>query len=192
MQFRDTPLTGVVEVMIDRHDDERGFFARNWCVREFADHGLPSSLAQGSISHSHRKGTLRGLHFQWPPSAEGKLVRCERGAVHDVVVDLRPDSSTFLRHIAAVLDSERGNALYVPPGCAHGFQTLVDEARVGYLMTDYFEPELADGVRWDDPAFGIAWPLPVTVMSARDGGYPAFDRRAHTARFQRAAARPGS
>jgi dTDP-4-dehydrorhamnose 3,5-epimerase len=187
MRFLDTPIAGVVEVLLEPHLDERGFFARTWCAQEFADRGLPAGLVQASVSDNGRKGTLRGIHFQWPPSQEGKLVRCERGAVHDVVIDLRPGSTTFLRHFALILDAANGNGLYIPPGCAHGFQTLADETRVGYLMTDIYRQELADGVRWDDPAFNIDWPLPVAMISARDRHYPAFDPVAHEARYALAA-----
>jgi dTDP-4-dehydrorhamnose 3,5-epimerase len=176
MRFSATPLSGVFELELERHDDARGFFARTWCAREFGSQGLPDVMVQGSVSHNARKGTLRGMHFQRPPSSEGKLVRCERGAVHDVVVDLRPGSATFLGNFAVRLEADRGNALYIPPGLAHGFQTLQDDCRVTYMMTDYFAPELACGFRFDDPAFGIVWPLAVTVLSDRDRSYPDFDR----------------
>src|SRR5690606_28442457 len=119
-----------------------------------------------------------GLHFQWPPSREGKLVRCEAGAVHDVIVDLRPEAASFGAHFALRLEAARGNALYVPPGVAHGFQVLADDTRVGYLMTDVHAPGLAGGVRWDDPAFGIEWPLAVTEISPRDAAWPDFDPQA--------------
>ena len=188
MLFRATRIAGAYEVDLDPHEDERGFFARTWCAREAAALGLPDRIVQASVSHNARRGTLRGLHFQWPPSREGKLVRCERGAVHDVLVDLRPDSASFLAHIALRLEAGPGNALYVPPGVAHGFQVLEDDTRVGYLMSDFHAPELAGGVRWDDPAFGVAWPLPVTVISPRDRDYPDFDADAHAARFRRGSA----
>jgi dTDP-4-dehydrorhamnose 3,5-epimerase len=176
MHFHATALAGVYQVELAPHPDERGFFARSWCTREFAEHGLPGQLVQSSLSHNTRKGTLRGMHFQWAPSQEGKLVRCERGAVFDVLIDLRPASATFLQNFAVELDSDRGNAVYIPPGIAHGFQTLADETRVIYMMTDFYAPELADGFRHDDPAFGIRWPLPVSVISERDRSWPVFDR----------------
>lgn len=183
MHFREIPLAGAFEVELEPHADARGYFARTWCAREFTAVGLPGQAAQASVSHNARRGTLRGLHFQWPPSQEGKLVRCEHGAVYDVIVDLRPGSSTFLRHFAVALDSLRGNGIYIPPGFAHGFQTLADDCRVGYLMSDFHAPELAGAVRWDDPAFGIGWPLPVSEMSERDRTLPDFDREGHVARF---------
>lgn len=182
MYFHAAPLTGVYEIGLERREDERGFFARTWCAREFVAAGLPGNLVQSSLSHNARKGTLRGMHFQWAPSQEGKLVRCEHGAVHDVLLDLRPDSATFLTHFAIELDAERGNAVYIPPGIAHGFQTLADETRVIYSMTDFYAPDLADGVRFDDPAFGIRWPLQVSVISERDRTYPDFDRAHHVRR----------
>jgi dTDP-4-dehydrorhamnose 3,5-epimerase len=183
VHFVATPLAGAFEVEPGRHEDERGSFARTWCAREFAALGLPDRMVQASVSSNVRRGTLRGLHFQWPPSREGKLVRCEYGSVHDVILDLRPDSDTFLRHHAVTLEGTRGNALYLPPGVAHGFQTLCDDARVAYLMTDFHAPELAAGVRFDDPAFGIAWPLAVTAISPRDRDCPDFDPVGHRRRF---------
>ena len=189
MEFRDTAIPGVCEVLLQRNEDERGYFARTWCAREFSARGLPKHWVQSSVSHNARKGTLRGLHFQRPPSSEAKLVRCEQGAVHDVALDLRPGSPSFLEHVAVVLESGRGNALFIPPGVAHGFQLLADDTRVLYLMSDFHAPELADGVRFDDPAFGIAWPLPVSVIAARDRDYPDFDQAAHMARMAAAAPR---
>jgi dTDP-4-dehydrorhamnose 3,5-epimerase len=189
VEFRDTAIPGVCEVRLQRNEDERGYFARTWCAREFAAHGLPEHWVQSSVSHNARQGTLRGLHFQWPPSSEAKLVRCEQGSVHDVVLDLRPGSPSFLEHFALVLESGRGNALFIPPGVAHGFQVLADTTRVLYLMSDFYAPELADGVRYDDPAFGIEWPLPVSVIAPRDRDCPDFDRAAHAARMAAAAPR---
>jgi len=182
MHFHSAPLAGVYEIELARHEDERGFFARTWCTREFEAHGLPTVIVQSSLSHNTRKGTIRGMHFQWAPSREGKFVRCERGAVHDVLIDLRPASPTFLAHHAVTLESERANAVYIPPGLAHGFQTLVDDTRVLYMMTDFHAPELADGLCFDDPAFGIEWPLPVSVVSDRDRSWPRFDRERHVRR----------
>lgn len=152
--------------------DERGFFVRTWCTRAFAEAGLRLNFVQGNLSVSHRRGTLRGLHYQRPPSREGKLVRCSRGEIYDVIVDLRRDSPTFLRHYAVVLSAANLKSLYVPPGFAHGFQTLTDDAEVSYAMTDFYAPELAGGIRWDDPSLGISWPLgPPTVISERDRSY---------------------
>lgn len=183
MRLVATPLPGAFEVELERHEDERGFFARSWCSREFEAHGLPATMVQANVSWNARRGTLRGLHFQWPPSREGKLVRCEQGSVFDVIVDLRPDSSAFLTHHAVTLDAARGNALYIPPGLAHGFQTLCDDVCVGYLMSDFHAPELAAGARFDDAVLGIRWPLPVSVISERDRAWPDFDRAAHQRRF---------
>ena len=176
MRFRETAVHGVFEVIIDPAEDERGYFARTWCVREFAEYRLPAEWKQASISHNTKKGTLRGLHYQRPPSREGKLVRCEQGVVYDVALDLRPDSQTFLRHVAVELEASLGNALFIPPGVAHGFQTVVDNTRVLYMMSDFYAPELAGGVRFNDPAFGINWPLEVSVIAARDREYPRFNR----------------
>lgn len=185
--LRPAPIAGACIVHIRRLSDDRGFFARTWCRDEFAAAGLPAGLAQASVSHSRRAGTLRGLHFARPPSREGKLVRCERGSVFDVIVDLRPSSPTYLRHFAIVLDSEERNAVFVPPGVAHGFQTLADGSEVLYLMTEAYRPELADGVRFDDPAFAIEWPRAVSAIAERDRSYPDFDRASHADRYRSAA-----
>ena len=163
--------------------DERGHFARLWCRGSFAAAGLAIEIEQASLSYNHQAGTVRGMHFTWAPSREGKLVRCARGRVHDVVLDLRPGSPAFGQHLAVVLDAEQGHALYIPPGVAHGYQTLVDATELHYMMSEPYQPDLADGVRHDDPAFGIDWPLPVTCIAARDRDYPAFDAEAHRARF---------
>jgi dTDP-4-dehydrorhamnose 3,5-epimerase len=174
MIFRDTNLDGAYVVEPERHDDRRGFFARTWCTREFEQHGLISRMVQASVSFNRKKGTLRGLHYQVPPSQEAKLVRCTAGAIYDVIVDLRPKSATFLQHIGVSLSAENHHALYIPPGFAHGFQTLVDDSEVSYMMTDFYEPQYARGVRWDDPAFGVVWPPDERVIIERDNGYPDF------------------
>lgn len=183
MIFEATPIAGAFVVRIERRDDERGFFARLWCRDEFAAHGIGATMAQASISHNRVAGTLRGLHFAWPPAAEGKLVRCERGRIRDVIVDLRPDSPTFLSHFAIVLDDNTRDALYIPPVVAHGFQTLVADCDVLYMMNDVVRPELSGGVRYDDKAFDIDWPLPIGMIAERDRTYPDFDRDAHAARY---------
>jgi dTDP-4-dehydrorhamnose 3,5-epimerase len=170
--FEPTAIAGVVLVDVDRHDDERGFFARSWCAREFAAAGLPDQLVQCSVSWNVRRHTLRGMHWQAAPHAEGKLVRCTRGALLDVVVDLRPDSSSYLRHVAVELDSCNRRAIFIPPGFAHGFLTLADSTEVLYQMDTFFVPEAARGARWDDPAFGIDWPAEPAVISQRDRTYP--------------------
>ena len=174
MRFTPLALGGAVLVQLEPHRDERGLFARSFCAREFADAGLPTQWPQMNISGNRRAGTLRGMHFQRAPHEEPKLVRCTRGAVVDVIIDLRPDSPTFRQHVAARLDAEAGDALYVPPGFAHGFQTLMDDTDVFYMMGAEFVAGAADGVRWDDPAFAIAWPLPVSAISPRDAAYPDF------------------
>ena len=183
MNFTPTGLPGAYLIRIDPHEDARGFFARLWCRKEFQRQGIEMTVAQTSLSHNALAGTLRGLHFQWPPSREAKLVRCQRGAVYDVIVDLRPDSATFTRHAAFELESRLHDALYVPAGFAHGFQTLADDSDLVYMMSDYYRPELADGVRFDDPAFGIRWPLPVRCIDERDRDYPDFDRQAYSGRY---------
>lgn len=179
MIFRDTALPGAYVIEPERHEDERGFFARTWCRREFAARGLNTQVVQCNVSFNRRKGTLRGLHYQVAPHEEAKLVRCTRGAVYDVIVDLRPRSPAFLRWIAVRLGAEDGRMVYVPEGCAHGFQTLEDDTEVFYQMSEFYAPECARGVRWDDPAFGIEWPaVAERVLSARDRTFPDFTRDA--------------
>jgi len=177
MIFTETAVPGAVVIEPERSADERGFFARSFCAREFAAHGLDARVAQCNISFNRAKGTLRGLHFQRPPHAEAKLVRCTTGRVYDVIVDLRPDSPAFCRHFAIELSARNRIMLYVPAGVAHGFQTLEDESEVFYQMSAPYERDAAAGVRWDDAAFAIAWPLAVSVVSARDRSYPDFAGR---------------
>lgn len=174
MRFEDSKLPGVVEIQLERHLDERGFFARTWCQNEFEAHRLNPKLVQCSLSFNQRKGTLRGMHYQAAPYQESKLVRCTRGAIFDVVIDLRPHSPAFKQWMSAVLDAENRNMLYIPEGCAHGFLTLADETEVFYQMSEFYHPESARGVRWNDPAFSIAWPAPAEVMSERDRNYADF------------------
>jgi dTDP-4-dehydrorhamnose 3,5-epimerase len=174
MRFEPTAIPGVVVVDVDRHVDERGFFARSWCAEEFAAAGLPSDLVQCSISWNERRHTLRGMHWQAAPHGEGKLVRCTRGAIHDVVVDLRPESPTFLENVAVELDEDNRRALFVPAGVAHGFLTLSGRTEVAYQMDTPYVPAAARGARWDDAAFGIEWPAPPAVIADRDRSYPDF------------------
>ena len=174
MIFRETKLEGVLEVQVELQADARGFFGRTWCQKEFEDNGLDPTLVQCSISFNARKGTLRGIHYQAEPYAETKLVRCTKGAIYDVVVDLRLDSPTFKKWIAAVLTDSNHHMLYVPEGCGHAFLTLQDDTEVFYQMSQFYNPESARGVRWDDPAFGIVWPEKVEVISERDRTYPSF------------------
>jgi dTDP-4-dehydrorhamnose 3,5-epimerase len=174
MTFHETPLAGAWVLEPERFEDERGFFARTYCRREFEAHGLDPSVAQCSVSYNHRRGTLRGLHFQAPPHEEIKLVRVTRGAIWDVIVDLRPGSPTFRRHFGIVLSEENQHELYIPKGMAHGFQTLEDDTEVFYQISEFYAPESARGYRWDDPVFAIPWPEPVTVMSEKDLKLPFF------------------
>lgn len=174
MIFHETKLPGVFEIHIEAEADERGFFARTWCQQEFEAHGLNGRLVQCSLSFNSRKGTLRGMHYQVAPHAETKLIRCNKGAIYDVVLDLRPQSPTFKDWIAVVLMSEKRNTIYVPQGCAHGFLTLEDDSEVSYQMSEFWNAESARGVRWDDPAFRIGWPEKVAVISERDRTYADF------------------
>ena len=175
MKFNDTKISGVFEVHLDCKSDERGFFARSWCQREFEERGLNPNLRQCNVSFNVRKGTLRGLHYQSAPYPESKLVRCTRGAIHDVVVDLRLNSPTFKHWTAAILTSANRHMLYVPQGCGHGFLTLEDGTEVFYQMSQFYNPQAARGVRWNDPAFGIVWPAEVRVISERDRTYANFE-----------------
>jgi dTDP-4-dehydrorhamnose 3,5-epimerase len=174
MRFTATPLAGAYVVEPERLEDERGFFARTFCRREFAAHGLNPDLVQCSLSYTARAGTLRGLHYQAAPHQEAKLVRCTRGAVYDVIVDLRRESPTFRRWTAVELSADNRLMLYVPEGCAHGFQTLRAATEVLYQMSAFHDPDAARGVRWDDPAFRIDWPAAERVISERDRHYPDF------------------
>ena len=176
MFFHETKLQGVFEIHLEPHPDERGFFVRSWCQQEFARYSLNSRLVQCSISFNVRKGTLRGLHYQAAPHSETKVVRCTRGAIYDVVVDLRPQSPTFKAWIAAVLRATNRHMVYVPEGCAHGFLTLEDETEVFYQMSEFYHAESARGVRWDEPAFQFVWPGTVAVISERDRTYPNLEQ----------------
>ncbi|MFA7242624.1 MAG: dTDP-4-dehydrorhamnose 3,5-epimerase [Sulfuricellaceae bacterium] len=168
MRFNETAIPGAYLVEIEVLADERGFFARSWCCDEFAQHGLNAKLVQCDISYNKKRGTLRGMHCQAEPFAEAKLVRCTMGAIYDVILDLRRDSSAFGRWAAVELSAANRRMLYIPEGVAHGFQTLEDDSEVFYQMSERYHPECARGVRWDDPAFGIAWPMPELVISERD------------------------
>ena len=174
MIFTPTPLAGAFLIEPEPIPDARGLFARTWCQRELQAHGLDGALAQCSTSFNKRKGTLRGMHYQAPPFAETKIVRCTRGAIHDVIIDLRADSLTFMRHFAVILSADSRKAVYIPTGFAHGFQTLEDDSEVLYQISQFYSPEHSRGVRWDDPAFGIAWPPDERTMSDRDRTYPDF------------------
>jgi dTDP-4-dehydrorhamnose 3,5-epimerase len=191
MRFAQLTIAGAFRIGIQRTEDQRGFFARTFCAQEFTAAGLPTSFVQASVSFNARRATVRGMHFQWPPSLEGKLVRCTRGALIDVLLDLRPESPTYLRHDSVRLDDDSRDAVYIPPGIAHGFQTLADGTELYYQMTDVHAPSFAAGVRWNDPRFGIAWPLEGDiVISERDAAYPDFDRAAFEAELRRRSMAP--
>lgn len=175
MRFTELDVAGAVLVSPDRHEDERGHFARTWCAEEFAEHGLDTRVAQASVSFNHRAGTLRGMHWQDRVAPEIKLVRCTRGAVVDVIVDVRPESPTHLVHAAVELTEDNGVALHIPAGVAHGFLTLRDATEILYQMTTPHTPTAARGARWDDPAFGISWPAAPVVINERDRTWPDYE-----------------
>jgi dTDP-4-dehydrorhamnose 3,5-epimerase len=168
MIFTETRLKGAFIIDIDRKADERGFFARAFCQKEFREHGLRPTIAQASLASNAKKGTVRGMHFQYPPAAESKLVRCTRGAILDVIVDLRPESATYLEHVAVELNEDNMRALYVPERCAHGYQTLRDNTDTSYQVGEFYTPNAEGGVRYDDTRLALRWPLPVSVISSKD------------------------
>jgi dTDP-4-dehydrorhamnose 3,5-epimerase len=175
MTFHETKISGVFEINLKLNSDERGFFARSWCQKEFEDQGLNPGVVQCNVSFNARKGTLRGIHYQDAPHQEAKLVRCTKGSIYDVVVDLRQESATFKDWIAVVLTADKHNMVYVPEGCGHGFLTLEHETEVFYQMSEFYDAELSRGVRFDDPAFQIVWPDKVEMISERDRTYPNFE-----------------
>jgi dTDP-4-dehydrorhamnose 3,5-epimerase len=178
MIFSPTALPDVFVIEPELGEDERGFFARIWCESEAADHGIHVKWVQCNMSCTRQRGTLRGLHYQRAPHAEGKLIRVTRGEIHDVVVDLRPESTAYKKHVAVRLTAQNRLALYVPPAAlAHGFLTLTDDTEVSYLMSAPYVPSASAGVRWNDPAFGIEWPAQVSAISERDAHYPDFEGR---------------
>jgi dTDP-4-dehydrorhamnose 3,5-epimerase len=172
VRYTSTDVEGVVVVELEQRGDDRGFFARTFDVDEFAAHGLDTAVAQCNLSYNHKAGTLRGLHRQVPPHAEGKLVRCTAGAIVDVAVDVRPDSPTYGKHVMVELSAANRVALFIPPYVAHGYQTLVDGTEVTYQVSGPYAPGGEQGFRYDDPAFGISWPLEVSVVSAKDAAWP--------------------
>ncbi|HTT22820.1 MAG TPA: dTDP-4-dehydrorhamnose 3,5-epimerase [Candidatus Sulfotelmatobacter sp.] len=172
--FTETNLKDAFVIEPERHADKRGFFARTYCEKEFQSHGLNSRYVQCSVSFNLLKGTLRGMHFQTAPYEEAKLIRCTRGSIYDAIIDLRRESPTFKKHIAVVLSAENGKMLYVPEGFAHGFQTLEDNSEVFYQISQFYAPEHARGVRWNDPAFGIEWPADERIILERDRFYADF------------------
>ena len=174
MIFSDTPLPGAFVITPEPREDARGLFARTWCRRELEARGLETRIAQCSTSFNIRKGTLRGMHYQVPPRAETKIVRCTRGAMYDVIIDLRPESPTFTQHFAVELSAANRRMVYVPAGCAHGFQTLEDATEVFYQISEFHSPDHARGVRWDDPIFGVQWPSDERTIAERDRCYPDY------------------
>ena len=172
MQFKETPLAGAFVIETEPHEDNRGFFARTFCAREFEAQGLVGTFVQCSLSMTRARGTLRGMHYQLPPACEVKLVRCAAGAIHDVIVDLRRDSPTYLQHFNVDLTAQNRRALYVPKMFAHGFQTLEDGSEVFYQMSEFYAPDESAGVRFDDPKLGIRWPLPVAAIADKDRIWP--------------------
>jgi dTDP-4-dehydrorhamnose 3,5-epimerase len=175
MIFTETALQGAYIIDIERRPDSRGFFARVFCQEEFADHGLKPMIAQSNIAFNAKKGTLRGMHFQFPPAAETKLVRCTRGAILDIIVDLRPESPTYLEHVAVELTADNHRGLYVPERFAHGYQALEDATETSYQVGEFYMPDVEGGLRHDDPRLGLTWPLPVTEISGKDAAWPLLD-----------------
>jgi dTDP-4-dehydrorhamnose 3,5-epimerase len=179
MIFTETSLIGAFLIDLEKRGDERGFFARAFCEREFAGHGLMTRIVQANNSLSAQKGTLRGMHYQLAPKAETKVVRCLRGALHDIILDLRPDSSTFGQSFGTDLTAENRRMMYVPKGFAHGFITLADDTEAFYLVDEFYAPECERGVRWNDPRFTILWPAQPVVISDKDQSYRDFDSGWH-------------
>ena len=176
MIFRETKLAGAFIIDLEKREDERGFFARAWCEKEFAEHGLATRLVQCNLSYNARPGTLRGMHYQVAPHEETKLVRCFRGAIFDVIIDLRRDSKTYKQWVGVELSADNRRALYVPEGFAHGYQTLTPDAETFYQVSEFYAPEAERGVRWNDPAFGIKWPeTPERVISEKDTAFPDYE-----------------
>ena len=174
MKFTPTPLDGAWVIDLESHADARGFFSRTFCAREFAEHGLEPAVVQGNLSYNHRRGTMRGMHYQLEPAAETKLVRCTRGAVYDAIVDLRPDSPTYLQSFGVELTADNRSALYVPALFGHGYLTLTDGAEVEYLVSEFYAPGQERGLRYNDPVLDVDWPVAVEVISDKDASWPDF------------------
>jgi dTDP-4-dehydrorhamnose 3,5-epimerase len=173
--FAETSLPGAFVIDLERREDDRGFFARTFCQNEFAEHGLKPVIAQANVASNRHRGTLRGMHFQFPPAAETKLVRCTRGAILDIIVDLRPESRTYLEHVSVELSADNYRALYVPERFAHGYQVLEDGTETSYQVGEFYTPEAEGGLRFDDPRLGLEWPLPVGEMSEKDRAWALLD-----------------
>lgn len=180
MIFNNAPLVGAFVIDLEKLEDDRGFFARAFCAREFEEHGLKPVIAQGNLSYNHVKGTLRGMHYQREPAPETKLVRCTAGAIWDVIVDLRPDSPTYMQHYGVELSAANRRALYVPEMFAHGYLTLTDAAEVIYLVGEFYTPGVEGGFRYNDPSLGINWPVEVSVVSDKDAAWPLIENQGHT------------
>jgi dTDP-4-dehydrorhamnose 3,5-epimerase len=174
MKFEETRLQGAWIIDINKLEDERGFFARTFCQREFLEHGLNTRVAQCNVSYNRKKGTFRGMHLQVSPFQEVKLVQCTSGTIYDIMIDLRPESPTYLQHLGVTLSAQNYRMLYIPEGFAHGFLTLEEDTNVFYQMSEFYAPECARGFRWNDPAFGITLPADIIVISERDAKYPDF------------------
>lgn len=176
MIFSETALKGAFVIDLEPVRDERGMFARTWCQKEFEAHGLTAIWVQSSVSVNARRGTLRGMHYQTAPNEEAKLVYCTAGAIYDVIIDLRPKSSTYGQHVGITLAADNRRALYIPKQFAHGFLTLEQDSEVFYNISEFYAPDSARGFRWDDPAFKIVWPEPIQVISKKDEAWPVFTR----------------
>lgn len=175
MIFTETEIKGAYTLELEKYGDERGFFARAWCEEEFEEHGLPTKMVQGNISLSRDAGTLRGLHYQRAPYGEDKLIRCTKGAIYDVIVDMRPDSPTYRGWLGVELTEDNYKMLFLPKGCAHGFLTLENDSEAFYLVSQFYAPDYETGVRYDDPAIGIEWPREVEVISEKDQSWPYLE-----------------
>lgn len=175
MIFTETKLKGAYIIDVEIREDQRGGFARTFCAQEFEQHGLKTTVAQCNMSFNHLAGTLRGMHYQLPPAAETKLVRCTQGAIYDVIIDMRPDSPTYMQHVGVELSAQNYRMLYIPEMFAHGYQALTDGAEVIYQVGEFYTPGYERGLRYDDAAFGIEWPMPVTVISEKDAAWPLFE-----------------
>jgi dTDP-4-dehydrorhamnose 3,5-epimerase len=174
VRFTETKLHGAFIIDVEPREDNRGFFTRAFCQHEFEEHGLNPVIAQANVGFNRKRGTMRGMHFQFPPAAETKYVRCTRGAVLDIIVDLRPESPTYLEHVAVELSADNHRGIYVPERFAHGYQALADDTETSYQVGEFYTPGSEGGLRFDDPALGLSWPLPVTEISEKDRSWPLF------------------
>jgi dTDP-4-dehydrorhamnose 3,5-epimerase len=175
MIFTESKLKGAYIIELDRKEDERGFFARAFCQEEFKEHGLMPTIVQANVAYNRNKGTVRGMHFQYPPAAETKLVRCTRGAILDVIVDLRPEQDTYLHHVAIELNESNQRALYVPERFAHGYQVLCNDSDISYQVGEFYTPSAEGGLMYNEPRLGLSWPLPVAAVSEKDSRFPPLD-----------------